>query len=147
MIRYDLKCDQDHRFDGWFASAGAFDTSKAAGMIACTICGSTQVDKTLMAPMVRPDRSPVPTQNPDGKNPALQDRAAHEQIMAALRRAVEENSDYVGQDFAAEARAMHDGDAPERAIWGEARLDEARALIEDGIPIAPLPFTNRRKIN
>ncbi|RWR30127.1 DUF1178 family protein [Sinirhodobacter populi] len=133
MIRYDLRCDKDHRFDGWFASAEAFDTSKAAGMVACTVCGSTHVEKMLMAPALRAERPLAPT--------------AREEALAALRRAVEENSDYVGMNFAAEARAMHDGDAPERAIWGEARPDEARALIEDGIPVAPLPFTGPRKVN
>jgi hypothetical protein len=64
-----------------------------------------------------------------------------------MRRYIEENSDYVGADFATEARAMHEGNAPERAIHGEARLDEARALLEDGIPVAPLPFKPSRKIN
>ncbi|HEY0275234.1 MAG TPA: DUF1178 family protein [Paenirhodobacter sp.] len=139
MIRYDLKCDRDHRFDGWFASARAFDTSKAAGMVACTICGSTTVEKALMAPAVRPERA--------ADHALTQPRTQTEEALAALRRAVEENSDYVGGAFATEARAMHDGDAPERPIWGEARPDEARALIEDGIPILPLPFAGPRKTN
>lgn len=133
MIRYDLRCDNDHRFDGWFASAEAFDTSKTAGMISCTVCGSVHVEKMLMAPALRAERPLAPT--------------PREEALAALRRAVEENSDYVGMNFAAEARAIHDGDAPERAIWGEARPEEARALIDDGIPVAPLPFTGPRKVN
>lgn len=70
-----------------------------------------------------------------------------EQALGALRRRVEENSDYVGKDFASEARAMHLGDAPERAIYGEAKLEEAKALIEDGIPVLPLPFGRGRKSN
>ena len=70
-----------------------------------------------------------------------------EREIAALRRKVEENADYVGADFATLARAIHDGDAPERSIWGEARPDQARALIEDGIPVAPLPFMPSRKAN
>jgi hypothetical protein len=70
-----------------------------------------------------------------------------EQALADLRRKIEANSDYVGMNFAQEARAMHDGDAPVRSIYGEARIDEARKLIEEGVPVAPLPFVPGRKAN
>jgi len=70
-----------------------------------------------------------------------------EQAIAELRRKVEDNSDYVGRDFVTQARAMHEGDAPGRAIYGEAKLDEAKALIEEGIPVLPLPFRPNRKTN
>jgi len=136
MIRYTLKCSKDHSFDSWFRNAAAFDDQRAAGLVACAICGSTEVEKTLMAPAVATSEPPL---------------TAHaspvEAAIAALRRQVEENSDYVGMNFAAEARAMHAGDAPERPIHGEARLEEARALIEDGIPVTPLPFLLARKAN
>ena len=69
------------------------------------------------------------------------------EMIAALRREIERNSDYVGDRFATEARAIHEGTAPERSIWGEARRDEAKKLVEDGIPVAPLPFTPQRKMN
>ncbi|MVO16722.1 DUF1178 family protein [Parasedimentitalea huanghaiensis] len=72
---------------------------------------------------------------------------AQEQAMADLRRKVEDNSDYVGKDFVSQARAMHEGDAPGRAIHGEAKLDEAKALIDEGIPVVPLPFMPNRKTN
>ncbi len=136
MIRFSLKCDAGHRFDSWFQSAEAFDKLSASGMLACSICGAPSVEKALMAPQVqntRPDPAPAP-------HPA-------EQALAELRRRVEETADYVGPRFAREARDMHDGLVPERAIYGEARPDEARRLIEDGIPVAPLPFTPRRKSN
>lgn len=136
MIRYTLKCSKDHSFDSWFRNAAAFDDQRAAGLVACAICGSTEVEKTLMAPAVATSEPPLTA-------PASPVEAA----LAALRRQVEENSDYVGMNFAAEARAMHAGDAPERPIHGEARLDEARALIEDGIPVTPLPFLPARKAN
>lgn len=145
MIRYTLKCDHDHAFESWFASAEAFDKLSAAGMVACTVCGSAKVAKTLMAPAVRPARKAVAPEAPHPETAqAAPDPAG---IIAALRRAVEQNSDYVGKDFATEARAMHEGEAPERAIWGEARPDEARALIEDGIEVTPLPFMSPRKTN
>jgi hypothetical protein len=67
--------------------------------------------------------------------------------MAQMRQMIEANSDYVGMNFAAEARKIHLGDAPTRAIYGEAKVDEARALLEDGIPVAPLPFMPRAKVN
>jgi hypothetical protein len=143
MIRYALSCDKGHTFDSWFQSAAAFDKLMAGRLIGCTICGSTQVTKGLMAPAVAPSRAPA------APAPGAL-AAAHspvEATLAALRRRIEENSDYVGTDFAAEARAIHDGDRPERAIYGEARSDEARKLLEDGIPVTPLPFLPLRKVN
>jgi hypothetical protein len=97
-----------------------------------------------MAPALRASREP-----PDAAAKGALSTAASEleTALAALRRQVEENSDYVGLNFAAEARAMHDGALPERPIHGEARLEEARALLEDGVPVAPLPFLPRRKTN
>lgn len=139
MIRYDLRCDNGHAFDSWFASSGAFDRLAAAGHVGCPDCGSAKVEKALMAPAVAAAQSP---------SLALRNaRDPREAAIAELRRKVEENSDYVGLSFAAEARAMHEGRAPERPIHGEARLDEARKLIEDGVPVAPLPFLPSRKAN
>jgi len=135
MIRYALRCDQGHDFDGWFRSSEAFDTTRAAGHVACTQCGSAKVEKSLMAPAVAAARQAEPAVNPA------------EAALQALRRQVEANSDYVGLKFADEARAMHEGRAPTRAIHGEAKLEEARKLIEEGVPVAPLPFIPRQKTN
>jgi hypothetical protein len=135
MIRFSLRCDRDHRFESWFQSADAFDKLHAAGHLACAVCGSAAVDKALMAPQVQPARE------------ASQPPGTAEQALAELRRRVEEKADYVGPKFAREARDMHEGLIPERAIYGEARPDEARQLIEDGVPVLPLPFTPRRKAN
>lgn len=149
MIQFSLKCSNDHRFDSWFQSSEAYDKLARAGMISCTICGATSVDKAVMAPRVRPARDAAPAAQPDQPRPtplATQATTA-EQALAALRHHIETHSDYVGQDFAREARAIHDGEAPDRAIFGEARPEEARRLIEDGVPIAPLPFMPRRKTN
>lgn len=136
MIRYDLKCENDHGFDSWFASADAFDTLGKAGQLACPECGSVRVEKALMAPKVRPARKSASLTKPSS------DR---EKALAKLRDEVEKNSDYVGMNFAAEARAMHEGDAPARSIYGEAKPEDAKSLIEDGLPVAPLPFTPRAK--
>lgn len=135
MIRYALKCSGDHAFDSWFASAAAFDNLSAGGQVACPVCGATQVTKAVMAPRV------------SAKSPALAPDSDGEKALAALRDEVEKNADYVGSDFAREARDMHDGLTEKRSIYGEARPDEARALLEEGVPVLPLPFAPRRKVN
>ncbi|MBN2906033.1 MAG: DUF1178 family protein [Rhodobacteraceae bacterium] len=152
MIRYTLNCAEGHRFESWFHSAEAFETLRAAGMVSCAVCGGTRVQKGLMAPSVSTDKPDTP---PDAPTPAAPKATGPlttptgpaEQALAALRRKVEEHSDYVGPRFAQEAREMHAGLTPERPIHGEARLDEARKLIEEGIPITPLPFVPGRKTN
>ncbi|MEB8388709.1 DUF1178 family protein [Rhodobacteraceae bacterium KMM 6894] len=156
MIKFTLKCDKDHRFDSWFQSADAYDKLARAGMVSCAVCGSVDVEKSMMAPSVQASRSkkstapPAPSDitPPASTGGALSAPASPaEQALAQLRRKVEENSEYVGMNFARAARDIHDGAAPERAIYGEARLEDARQLIEDGIPVAPLPFRPSRKSN
>lgn len=133
MIRYDLTCTDGHRFDGWFASSSAFEAQRDAGQVQCAICGIGSVDRALMAPGVPAKANRIS----DGEKTPLEQ----------LRDHVEANSDYVGLRFADEARAMHEGRSDHRAIHGEARPEEARALIEDGVPIAPLPFIPKRHTN
>ena len=145
MIRYTLKCSEGHGFDSWFASADAFDTLQASGMVACPSCGSTKVEKTIMAPQVSSRRSNKSEAKEE--RPLAKPMSPAEAEMAKLRKHVEENSDYVGMSFAQEARKMHDGDAPARAIYGEAKLEDAKKLVEDGVPVAPLPFMPQRKTN
>ena len=148
MIQFTLKCAEDHRFECWFKSADAFEKLRSAGMVSCAVCGSSEVEKALMAPRVRPARTAAVDPVPQTPNRPLSAPASPaEQALAQLKRKIEENSDYVGMNFAREARAIHDGDAPERSIYGEARPEEARKLIEDGIPVAPLPFLPGRKSN
>ncbi len=140
MIRYALRCDKGHDSEGWFRDSEGFDTLRAAEQVTCAICGSTNVEKALMAPAARAsDRAEA--------RPLRTPRNEVETALEKLREHVEANSDYVGLKFAAEARAMHEGSAPERAIHGEAKPEEARKLIEDGVPIAPLPFLPRTKAN
>ena len=135
MIRYALRCTEGHEFDSWFASAAAYDALDAKGMVSCAVCGSDGVSKALMAPKVA---TPQP--------PAAPDRSTVEARIRALREKVEAEATYVGPRFAAEARALHDA-GEHRPIYGEARPAEARALLEDGIAVAPLPFVPRAKAN
>jgi hypothetical protein len=131
MIRFTLTCAQDHSFESWFASNAACDKLMSAGMVGCTTCGSTEIRKTLMAPAV-------------GKKGGI---TAPPTQIEKMRKEVEANSEYVGGSFATQARDMHDGMIPEKAIYGEANGAEARALIEDGIPVIPLPFMPTKKVN
>lgn len=155
MIRYALRCADAHRFDAWFGSSADYDRLRAAGLVTCAVCGGDGVEKDLMAPAVAaggtvapPEKMPESGPEPSiGRERPLSVPASPvERALAALRRRVEATAENVGRDFAREARRIHEGAAPERPIWGEARPSEARALIEDGIPVAPLPFP-ARKVN
>lgn len=200
MINYSLKCADGHSFDSWFQSAAAFDKLAKAGLVTCSFCGSSNVEKAIMAPRIRTGRKAVssvgepeqpesnasdvagqgasdsttsgaaksgavsagglgaspgsdpaqglgPSQGAGGPGVLSSPSSDMERALGELRRQVEKNSDYVGKDFASEARAMHLGDAPERAIHGEAKPEEAKALIEEGISVLPLPFGRNRKTN
>jgi hypothetical protein len=146
MIRYALRCNADHVFESWFQSAAAFDALSAQGHLSCAVCGSASVVKELMAPAVALSAGSAPTPSA-GSDRLSAPRDPREAALAELRRRVEENSEYVGLSFAAEARAIHDGDAPARSIYGEANREDARRLIEDGVPVAPLPFLPTRRSN
>ncbi|WP_417257911.1 DUF1178 family protein [Celeribacter sp.] len=164
MIRYTLKCSNDHSFDSWFKSADSFDMLKAAGQMSCPVCGSETVSKALMAPPVStarksaaPDAETHVQQEPSDITPDTTPDAIPtplsapandtERAIEAMRKHVESTSDYVGLEFTKQARAMHDGDAPARSIYGEANLADAKALLEDGISVMPLPFTPKRNTN
>jgi len=154
MIRYALKCEAGHGFDSWFQSATAYDSLARAGHLSCAVCGSSDVSKSLMAPRVTsgeaPEQQTVPakTDKPADTVPVLsKPQSEVEKALATLRRKVEESSDYVGKNFVKEARDMHEGRSPERSIYGEARLDQARALIEEGVPLMPLPFKPKRELS
>lgn len=148
MIRYSLKCPDGHRFESWFQNADAFGALRAAGQLTCAVCGDPGVEKDLMSPGIQqgsPASAPVtePAARPDLSQPGSE----FEKALAAWRKHVETHSEYVGVQFASEVRRIHDGEAPERLIHGEARPEEAKKLIEDGLPIAPLPFLPSRKVN
>ena len=146
MIKFTLKCDQGHSFESWFQSGDAFDALALAGHVTCAMCGSKDVKKSLMTPRVRPARNAV---EPVAARPmALSTPQSKAEIaLAEMRKQVEDNSDYVGGSFAKEARDMHLGDAPARSIYGTAGLEDVKALIEDGVPVMPLPFIPKESAN
>jgi hypothetical protein len=132
MIRYALACeDCTHQFEAWFASSDAFDRLIAAGEAECPSCGGEGITKQIMAPAIRTARAREASP-PDPEHMARE-------FARRARAHVRENFDYVGDDFANEARAMYYGDSEERPIWGEATPEESEALAEEGVPALPLP--------
>lgn len=163
MIRYTLNCAAGHRFESWFPSSASYDAQRGRGLVTCPTCGSGEVEKAMMAPSVArtdiprtdlpaPDGTPdsAPAQTP-AQTPAESPAAAPAMPMMAqpegelrallrqLREHVVKTSDDVGEDFAALARKMHDGELEHRSIYGEATVEEVKALKEDEVEVFPLP--------
>ena len=148
MIRYALRCDRGHEFDSWFQSSSAYDSQHKRGLVACPVCESTKVEKAIMAPRItrksKSKSAPEPAAAPADETAstslvmAPQERELLSKLKE-LRDHVLRNADNVGNKFPDEARKMHYGDIEHRAIYGEATTEEARALIEEGVEVAPLP--------
>jgi len=133
VIRYTLTCDKGHKFESWFQSGEAYDKLLAAGMVVCETCGSSDVSKSLMVPGI------------PKKGRALTSEVPSE--LEKMRDDVEKNSEYVGTSFALRAKDMHDGVETPKSIYGEAKPQEVKSLVEDGVPIMPLPFVPKKKTN
>ncbi len=133
MIRYALACENGHPFEGWFSASADFDDQAARGLLACPVCASATVAKQIMAPAVSGTRKHGTPDAPSAMRRVVMD------ALGKVRLHVEANFDYVGDRFAAEARSIHEGKAEERGIYGEASAGEVKALVADGVPIAPLP--------
>lgn len=146
MIVFDLACPGQHVFEAWFGSSADYEDQRSRGLVLCPMCGSREVAKSVMAPNVSAKgnrRAPVPRAQGGIVQGAAPTPAEMKAMLAALAQAQAkalEGSEHVGTRFADEARAIHDGDAEERPIHGQATREEAKALIEDGIPVAPLPL-------
>lgn len=134
MIRFSLSCDHDHEFDGWFRNGDDFETQLKRGFVSCPVCHSAKVGKTLMAPAVSTGRKRETMALAIGE----EQRKALAQLKAIAEK-VRENADYVGDKFAEEARKIHFGETDARGIYGEATVEEAKGLIEDGVEFVPLP--------
>ncbi len=134
MIRFSLACDHGHEFEGWFRSNDDFDKQKKRGLIDCPDCGSHKIDKTLMAPAVSTTKR--------REKMALAMNAEQKRVMGemkALADKMRENAENVGDKFAEEARKIHFGETEQRGIYGEATAEEAKSLVEDGVPFMPIP--------
>lgn len=145
MIVYDLSCAQGHHFEGWFGSSDDFASQQARGLVLCPQCGSDSVAKAPMAPAVGKKGNQLAEQvsrAPKGVSnaPMTPEVAAALDKLAKAQAKALENSTWVGKDFAEQSRAMHYGERDHAAIHGEASMEEARDLIEEGVPVAPLPL-------
>lgn len=136
MIRYALACEHEHAFEGWFAASADFDAQAARGLLECPVCGSKAVKKQIMAPAVSGAKKRGLA---EAGAAAGGKRQMMMEAMARVRRHVEDTFDYVGDAFAKEARAIHEGKSEERGIYGEATPAEVKGLVDDGVPVAPLP--------
>jgi len=130
VIVYNLRCRNAHEFEGWFKDSAAFDAQAKSGKVVCPACNSKKVEKAIMAPAVS-----------GAKKSSLTEGEAKQmrQFMTGLRKYVQDNADYVGPNFAEEARKIHYGETEHRHIYGEASLEEAKELVEEGVDVAPLP--------
>lgn len=138
MIVFDLRCSRDHVFEAWFGSTGDFEAQKGKGYVECPMCNCCEIEKAVMAPAVSAKGNRSVT---DG------DRKSELKRLAAMQAEVEAQCDYVGRSFVSEARARHqkgEAAARPRGIVGEATLADAMELLEEGIPVAPLPFRPRQ---
>jgi hypothetical protein len=154
MIRYNLRCERGHAFESWFQSSSAYESQEKRKLVNCPVCGSARVERAIMAPQIvrkraRENPAPAPVAPADnaatemaapGSTPLLmaQERELRAKIKE-LRDHIVKNADNVGERFPNEARKMHYGDIEHRPIYGEASPDEARALIEEGVEVSPLP--------
>ena len=131
MIRFSLHCDNGHEFEGWFRDSAAFDSQSASGHLSCPSCKSVRIEKAVMAPAVSGTKKTAARRASEAK--------AMRQFATGLRKYVQENADYVGSNFAEEARKIHYGETPDRHIYGEATPKQAQELVEEGVDVAPLP--------
>jgi hypothetical protein len=143
MIVYDIACPQGHVFEAWFGSSADFEEQRTRGLLSCPICGAGDVSKAVMAPNVGPKGNSLPDTRPvpmRGGPPPSDEIKAVLSALAKVQAKLLEGSEDVGRRFADEVRAIHEGDADQRPIHGRATRAEAEALVEEGLPVLPLPL-------
>ena len=149
MIHYNLRCERDHAFESWFQSSSAYESQEKRKLVNCPVCGSTKVERAIMAPQIVskkgrepavPPPAPVAEVTPPASTPLLMAQERELRVkLKELRDHIVKNADNVGERFPVEARKMHYGDIEHRPIYGEASPEEARSLIEEGVEVSPLP--------
>ena len=138
MIKYKLQCKNLHQFESWFRTSNDFEKLSNEKMLSCEICGSKSISKSLMSPSVSSKEKKRAKETLDTVP------SKEQKLIKQLKKEVEKNCEYVGDNFEKEARAIHYGDSPERSIYGKTTLKEAKSLHEDGIPVTPLPWVDRK---
>lgn len=145
MIVFDLECrTSGHRFEGWFGSSGDFEDQQDRGLLSCPQCGSVDVAKAVMAPAVAKkgnQRATVPASGQSMSNTAMPPEVLKAMTkLAEMQSEALKSSRWVGETFAEDARAMHYGEREVEVIHGQATLEEAKSLLDEGIGVAALPF-------
>lgn len=151
MISFDLSCNAGHRFEGWFRSSDDYDTQHVSGLLSCPVCGNSDIMKALSVPNVGRKGNqqlsmPAPSTYRDEGHPVANRPALTPEMMdlmdklATAQKEMLAKSEWVGDDFADSARAIHYGEAEDRLIHGQTTLEEAEELVDEGIKVAPLPF-------
>ncbi len=135
MILFDLICDDGHAFEGWFPDSKGFDKQRKNGIVECPVCSSTAVEKALQAPNVSTSRKKEATN-------AKRQMAVAMTALQEMRREVEKSSDFVGANFAEEARKIHYGETKKRDIYGQTSSQEAEELIEEGVDFSVVPWVD-----
>jgi hypothetical protein len=154
MIHYDLRCSQEHGFDGWFKDSTAYEKLAKRGLVECPHCGDTKVERALMRPAVAtrraalpaPEASPAAARQPVPTPATVAGGPLPDHMRAMLQRMrseVENHCDYVGPQFADEARKMHRGESDKRGIYGETSPEQAEALADEGIEVSRIPWVPR----
>ena len=138
MIKYKLQCKNLHQFESWFRTSHDYEKLNNEKMLSCEICGSKSISKSLMSPSVSSK------ENKQSKEILDTVPSKEQKLIKQLKKEVEKNCEYVGDNFEKEARAIHYGDSPERSIYGKTTIKEAKSLYEDGIPVTPLPWVDRK---
>jgi len=131
VISYSLRCHKGHEFDGWFRDSAAFEQQSERGQLNCPSCNSIRIEKAIMAPALSGTKKSVRSKAADAKQ--------MRQFATGLRKYIQEHAEYVGPNFAEEARKIHYGETPDRHIYGEATPKQAQELVEEGVDVAPLP--------
>jgi hypothetical protein len=149
MIRYTLRCEEGHAFESWFQSSAAYEAQEKRKLVSCPSCGSVKVERAIMAPQIvtgkgREPAAPAPAVSADTTASEATPLLMAQEIelrakLKELRDHIVKNADNVGERFPNEARKMHYGDIEHRPIYGEASAEEARALIDEGVEVSPLP--------
>jgi hypothetical protein len=152
MIVFGLRCRKGHGFESWFKDGASFERQAKRGLVECPVCGDAKIEKALMAPRLagtkksrKAEAAPGPASVPVafGADPATARAAELHKELGKLREHVEKNYENVGKDFAEQARAMHYGEKPRKDIYGDTTPDEAQALLEEGVPVARVPWVRR----
>ena len=137
MILFNLRCSKDHQFEAWFKDGATFEKQSKAGEVSCPVCGDGNIVKAPMAPRIASSRNSATGEREQEKYAKLR------QMMVKVREEVEQNCDYVGSEFAEEARKIHYDEVEGRNIYGETTDDDARALEEEGVVFSSIPWVSR----